>query len=156
VARRSGKPTCCRSTCRRSIGLSTSGGFEYQLEALEGQDPAAIGSVTSGLIGAANRDPRLTRVFSTFTAHHPSGLSRHRPRQGAGARPQHQRRLHRAAGNAWRHLRQQLQSLRPTWQVNVQGEAANRGDISDIWQIYVRKQHRPDGTNPFPIASLRS
>ena len=25
-----------------------------------------------------------------------------------------------------------------TWQVNVQGEAANRGDISDIWQIYVR------------------
>ena len=25
-----------------------------------------------------------------------------------------------------------------TWQVNVQGEASNRGDISDIWQIYVR------------------
>ena len=48
------------------------GGFEYQLEALEGQDPAAIGSVASGLIGAANRDPRLTRVFSTFTATNPS------------------------------------------------------------------------------------
>jgi len=25
-----------------------------------------------------------------------------------------------------------------TWQVNVQGEASDRGDISDIWQIYVR------------------
>jgi multidrug efflux pump subunit AcrB len=25
-----------------------------------------------------------------------------------------------------------------TWQVNIQGDAANRGDISDIWQIYVR------------------
>jgi multidrug efflux pump subunit AcrB len=25
-----------------------------------------------------------------------------------------------------------------TWQVNVQGEASNRGDLSDIWQIYVR------------------
>src|SRR6185437_11652013 len=25
-----------------------------------------------------------------------------------------------------------------TWQVNVEGEAANRGDIRDIWQIYVR------------------
>ena len=25
------------------IGLSTSGGFEYQLEALEGQDPATMG-----------------------------------------------------------------------------------------------------------------
>jgi multidrug efflux pump subunit AcrB len=32
------------------IGLSTSGGFEYQLEALEGQDPAAMGSVAGGLI----------------------------------------------------------------------------------------------------------
>ena len=40
-------------------------------------------------------------------------LSRHRPRQGAGARPQHERRVHRAAGDARRHLRQQLQSLRP-------------------------------------------
>src|SRR6202011_334132 len=54
------------------IGLSTSGGFEYQLEALEGQDPAAIGSVTSGLIGAANQDPRLARVVTTFTASTPS------------------------------------------------------------------------------------
>ena len=57
------------------IGLSTSGGFEYQLEALEGQDPAAIGSVTSALIAAANRDPRLARVFSTFTATNPSIIS---------------------------------------------------------------------------------
>src|SRR6202011_1506565 len=54
------------------IGLSTSGGFEYQLEALEGQDPAAMGSVTGGLIGAANRDPRLPGGFSAFTATHPA------------------------------------------------------------------------------------
>ncbi len=54
------------------IGLSTSGGFEYQLEALEGQDPATMGSVASGVIGAANQDPRLARVFTTFTATNPS------------------------------------------------------------------------------------
>jgi predicted ATPase/DNA-binding winged helix-turn-helix (wHTH) protein len=36
------------------IGLSTSGGFEYQLEALEGQDPVALGSVMGGLIAGAN------------------------------------------------------------------------------------------------------
>src|SRR5205085_12236710 len=54
------------------IGLSTSGGFEYQLQALEGQSPASISSVTSALIGAANADPRLARVFSTFTATNPS------------------------------------------------------------------------------------
>src|ERR1700746_1114512 len=54
------------------IGLSTSGGFEYQLDALEGQDPASLGSVMSALINAANRDLRLARVFSTFTATNPS------------------------------------------------------------------------------------
>ena len=39
------------------IGLSTSGGFEYQLEALEGQDPSVLASVMQGLVAAANADP---------------------------------------------------------------------------------------------------
>jgi multidrug efflux pump subunit AcrB len=54
------------------IGLSTSGGFEYDLEALEGQDPAAMNGVMQGLLASANHDPRLTRVFSTYTASNPS------------------------------------------------------------------------------------
>jgi hypothetical protein len=54
------------------ICLSTSGGFEHQLEALEGQPPTQLGSVMQGLIGAANQDHNLARVFSTFTATNPS------------------------------------------------------------------------------------
>jgi len=120
------------------IGLSTSGGFEYQLEALEGQDPASIGSVTSGLIGAANRDPRLTRVFSTFTATNPSVyLDIDRAKAQA---------LGLNISDVFTALQATLGGIYVnnfnlygrTWQVNVQGEAANRGDISDIWQIYVR------------------
>jgi hydrophobe/amphiphile efflux-1 (HAE1) family protein len=120
------------------IGLSTSGGFEYQLEALEGQDPAAIGSVTSGLIGAANRDPRLTRVFSTFTATNPSVyLDIDRAKAQA---------LGLNISDVFTALQATLGGIYVnnfnlygrTWQVNVQGEAANRGDISDIWKIYVR------------------
>src|SRR4030088_1301177 len=120
------------------IGLSTSGGFEYQLEALEGQDPAAIGSVTSGLIGAANRDPRLTRVFSTFTATNPSVyLDIDRAKAQA---------LGLNISDVFTALQATLGGIYVnnfnlygrTWQVNVQGEASNRGDISDIWQIYVR------------------
>jgi hydrophobe/amphiphile efflux-1 (HAE1) family protein len=120
------------------IGLSTSGGFEYQLEALEGQDPAAIGSVTSGLISAANRDPRLTRVFSTFTATNPSVyLDIDRAKAQA---------LGLNISDVFTALQATLGGIYVnnfnlygrTWQVNVQGEASNRGDISDIWQIYVR------------------
>ena len=54
------------------IGLSTSGGFEYQLENLEGRIRSRWRSVMQGLVAAANQDPRLTRVFSTFTASNPS------------------------------------------------------------------------------------
>src|ERR1700683_3868092 len=120
------------------IGLSTSGGFEYQLDALEGQDPAALGSVMSGLIGAANRDPRLTRVFSTFTATNPSiYLDIDRAKAQA---------LGLKISDVFTALQATLGGIYVnnfnlfgrTWQVNVQGEAANRGDIPDIWQIYVR------------------
>jgi hydrophobe/amphiphile efflux-1 (HAE1) family protein len=54
------------------VGLSTSGGFEYQLENLQGSDPATMGSVVQGLVAAANQDPRLARVFSTYAAAAPS------------------------------------------------------------------------------------
>ena len=54
------------------IGLSTTGGFEYELEALEGQEPAEMNGVMQGLIANANHDPRLARVFSTYTASNPS------------------------------------------------------------------------------------
>ena len=130
------------------IGLSTTGGFEYQLEALEGQDPAAIGSVMGGLIGAANRDPRLTRVFSTFTATNPSiYLDIDRAKAQA---------LGLNISDVFTALQATLGGIYVnnfnlfgrTWQVNVQGEAANRGDIPDIWQIYVRNSDRRDGADP--------
>ena len=134
------------------IGLSTSGGFEYQLEALEGQDPPAMGSVTSGLIAAANRDPRLARVFTTFTATNPSiYLDIDRARAQA---------LGLNMSDVFTALQATLGGIYVnnfnlygrTWQVNIQGDAANRGDISDIWQIYVR-----NGTGEMvPIRSIAS
>jgi len=120
------------------IGLSTSGGFEYQLEALEGQDSTSIGSVVSGLISAANRDPRLTRVFSTYTATNPSiYLDIDRAKAQA---------LGLNMSDVFTALQATLGGIYVnnfnlygrTWQVNVQGEASDRGDISNIWQIYVR------------------
>jgi multidrug efflux pump subunit AcrB len=53
------------------IGLSTADGFEYDLEGLEGQDSAEMNSVMQGLMANANLDPRLARVFSTYTASKP-------------------------------------------------------------------------------------
>ena len=120
------------------IGLSTSGGFEYQLEALEGQDPAALGSVMGGLVSAANRDAKLARVFSTFTATNPSiYLDIDRAKAQA---------LGLNISDVFTALQATLGGIYVnnfnlfgrTWQVNVQGEASDRGDIPDIWKIYIR------------------
>jgi hydrophobe/amphiphile efflux-1 (HAE1) family protein len=132
------------------IGLSTSGGFEYQLEALEGQDPAAMASVVSGLIAAANRDPRLARVFTTFSATNPSiYLDIDRTKAQA---------LGLKISDVFTSLQATLGGIYVnnfnlygrTWQVNVEGEAGDRGDISDIWRIYVRN----DAGQMVPIRSI--
>ncbi|HEY0220097.1 MAG TPA: efflux RND transporter permease subunit, partial [Afipia sp.] len=120
------------------IGLSTSGGFEYVLEALEGQNPVELGSVMNGLIGAANRTPQLSRVFSTFTATNPS-LYLDIDRSKAQA-------LGLNMNDVFTSLQTTLGGFYVnnfnlfgrTWQVNVQGLPENRDDIPDIWKIYVR------------------
>ncbi|MEK9285163.1 MULTISPECIES: multidrug efflux RND transporter permease subunit [unclassified Bradyrhizobium] len=120
------------------IGLSTSGGFEYQLDALEGQDPAALGSVMGGLVNAANRDPRLARVFSTFTASNPSvylDIDRAKAQALGLNMSDVFTALQATLGGVYVN---NFNLFGRTWQVNVEGEAANRGDISDLWQIYVR------------------
>src|SRR6266851_4878207 len=54
------------------LGLGSGGGFAYVLEDLRGGDPKALSQVVRGLVVAANQDPQLSRVFSTFSAANPS------------------------------------------------------------------------------------
>jgi hydrophobe/amphiphile efflux-1 (HAE1) family protein len=136
------------------IGLSTSGGFEYVLEALEGQEPAAMNSVMSGLIAAANRDPRLARVFSTFTATNPSlylDIDRAKAQALGLNMSDVFTALQATLGGIYVN---NFNMLGRTWQVNVEGEAADRSDIPDIWRIYVRN-NRGEMVPIRSIASLR-
>jgi hydrophobe/amphiphile efflux-1 (HAE1) family protein len=132
------------------IGLSTTGGFEYELEGLEGQGPAAMNSVMQGLLANANHNPQLTRVFSTFTASNPSiFLNIDRAKAQAlgldmsdvfGA-------LQATLGGVYIN---NFNLYGRVWQVNIQGEAANRNDVSSLWRIYIRNKY---GTT-VPLASI--
>ncbi len=134
------------------IGLSTSGGFEYDLEALEGQDPTGNGSVAQALIGAANANPQLARVFTTFTASNPS-LFLDIDRDKASA-------LGVNIGDVFNVLQSSLGGTYinnfnlygRTWQVNIEGEALDRRDISDLWQLYVKNARGEE----VPLRSLAS
>jgi hydrophobic/amphiphilic exporter-1 (mainly G- bacteria), HAE1 family len=122
------------------IGLSTGGGFTYQLQNLEGRDPVEMGSAMYGLIAAANKDPRLARVFSTFSPTTPS-LFLDIDRDKAQA-------LGLAINDVFTALQATLGGIYindfnmfgRTWQVNLQGEALDRNDIPAVWRIFIRNR----------------
>ncbi|WP_426418940.1 efflux RND transporter permease subunit [Bradyrhizobium genosp. A] len=134
------------------IGLGTGGGFEYQLESFEGADPSSMANVTQGLVAAANQDPRLARVFSTYGASAPS-LYLDIDRAKAQA-------LGVTINDVFTTLQTTLGSyfinnfnlFGRTWQVNLEAEAANRRDVSDLWSIYIRNAN---GTM-VPLQSIAS
>jgi hydrophobic/amphiphilic exporter-1 (mainly G- bacteria), HAE1 family len=126
------------------IGLSTTGGFEYELEGLEGQEPAAMNSVMQGFIANANRDPRLSRVFSTYTASNPSiylDIDREKAQAlGLGMNDVFGA-LQATLGGIYIN---NFNLLGRVWQVNIQAEAADRKDLSSLWQIYIRNKYGAD------------
>jgi len=122
------------------IGLSTGGGFEYQLQNLEGREPAEMGNVLNGLLAQANQNPSLNRVFSTFSPMTPT-IFLDIDRDKAQA-------LGLSISDVFTALQATLGGIYindfnlfgRTWQVNLQGEAADRTDIPAIWRIYVRNK----------------
>ena len=132
------------------IGLSTTGGFEYELEALEGQEPAAMNGVMQGLLASANRNPQLTRVFSTYTANNPSiylDIDREKAQAlGLGLNDVFQA-LQATMGGIYIN---NFNLFGRVWQVNIEGDAANRRDVSSLWQIYIRNKFG----NDVPLRSI--
>jgi hydrophobe/amphiphile efflux-1 (HAE1) family protein len=123
------------------IGLSTTGGFEYELEGLEGQEPTAMNSVMQGLLAAANQDRRLTRVFSTYTAGNPS-IYLDIDREKAQA-------LGLSMNDVFGALQATLGGIfinnfnlfGRVWQVNLEGESRDRNEVASLWQIYIRNKY---------------
>jgi hydrophobe/amphiphile efflux-1 (HAE1) family protein len=120
------------------IGLGTGSGFEYQLQDFDGRDPADLGAAVNGLIAAANADPRLAAVFSTFSPTSPSlflDVDRDKA-QALGIRiADIFSALQTALGGFYVN---DFNLFGRTWQVNIQAEGTDRDEIPDIWRIHVR------------------
>jgi hydrophobe/amphiphile efflux-1 (HAE1) family protein len=122
------------------IGLATTGGFEYQLDALEGQDPSSLYSTMNGVMAAARQTPQIGQIFSTFTASNPT-LYLDIDREKAQA-------LGLNMSDVFTTLQATLGGIYindfnlygRVWQVNIEGEAFDRSDIPSLWQIYIRNK----------------
>jgi hydrophobic/amphiphilic exporter-1 (mainly G- bacteria), HAE1 family len=120
------------------LGLGSIGGFQYALEALQGQPPTDLAAAMRGLLVAANGQPELAGVFSTYAADTPQiylDIDRDKA-QVVGVR----------ISDIFNALQSTLGSyyvndfnvFGRTWQVNIQAETQFRDNVDDIYGIYVR------------------
>jgi hydrophobe/amphiphile efflux-1 (HAE1) family protein len=132
------------------IGLSTGGGFEYQLDALEGQDPQDMASVLGSVLIAANSDHRLSRVFSTYSASNPSvylDINRDKAEALGVSISDIFTTLQATMGGYYIN---DFNLFGRVWQVNIEGEAYDRDDFASLWKIYIRNAQG----NMVPLRSL--
>jgi hydrophobic/amphiphilic exporter-1 (mainly G- bacteria), HAE1 family len=123
------------------LGLGSTGGFQYVLEALQGQTPNDVAAVLRGLLVTANSQPELAGVFSTYAADTPQiylDIDRDKA-QVLGVN----------ISDIFNALQSTLGSyyindfnvFGRTWQVNVEAETPFRDRVDDIERIYVRNAH---------------
>jgi hydrophobe/amphiphile efflux-1 (HAE1) family protein len=120
------------------IGLGTGGGFAYVLEDLRGGDPKVLAQVVRGLIVAANQDPQLSRVFTTFSATNPSiylDIDRDKVQVLGVQLSDVFQALQASLGGFYVN---DVNLFGRRWQVNVQAEAADRATLDGIYRINVR------------------
>jgi hydrophobe/amphiphile efflux-1 (HAE1) family protein len=114
------------------------GGFAYVLEDLRGGDPAALAQALRGLVVAANQDPQLNRVFSTFSATNPSiflDIDRDKVQILGVQLSDVFQALQASLGGMYVN---DFNLFGRRWQVNVQAEASDRSRIDDIYRINVK------------------
>src|SRR5262249_5620545 len=120
------------------LGLGNTGGFQYVLQALQGQSPSDLAAALRGLVVAAHAQPELAAVYSTYAADTTQiylDIDRNKA-QVLGIK----------ISDIFNALQSTLGSyyvndfnvFGRTWQVNIQAETKFRDNIDDIYQIYVR------------------
>jgi HAE1 family hydrophobic/amphiphilic exporter-1 len=120
------------------LGLGSTGGFQYVLQALQGQPASDLAAALRALLVAANGEPELAGVFSTYAADTPQiylDIDRDKA-QVLGVK----------ISDIFNALQSTLGSyyindfnvFGRTWQVNLQAETPFRERTDDIYRIYVR------------------
>ncbi len=120
------------------IGLGTGGGFEYQLEDLQGRDPNELAGVMRALVVAANQNPDLQRVFSTWATNNPQvflNLDREKAQTLGVAVSDVFNALQATLGGYYVN---DFNKFGRVWQVQVQGEEQDRKRFDDVYRIHVR------------------
>jgi hydrophobic/amphiphilic exporter-1 (mainly G- bacteria), HAE1 family len=120
------------------LGLGSTGGFQYALQALQGQPPTELAETLRALLVAANGEPELAGVFSTYAADTPQiylDIDRDKVQVLGIKLTDVFNALQSTLGSYYVN---DFNVFGRTWQVNVQAETPFRHSLDDIYRIYVR------------------
>jgi len=120
------------------LGLGNTGGFQYVLDALQGQTPNDLAAVLRGLLVTANSQPELAGVFSTYAADTPQiylDIDRDKAQVLSVKISDIFNALQSTLGSYYIN---DFNVFGRTWQVNLQAETSFRQRLDDIDRIYVR------------------
>jgi hydrophobe/amphiphile efflux-1 (HAE1) family protein len=120
------------------VGLGSGGGFSYVLQDTKGGDPKIMAAALRGLVIAANQDPKLSRVFSTFSANTPSiylDIDRDKAQVLGVKLTDIFQSLQASLGGFYVN---DMNLFGRTWTVQLQAESQDRAGVPDIYRINVR------------------
>jgi HAE1 family hydrophobic/amphiphilic exporter-1 len=120
------------------LGLGSTGGFQYVLEALQGQPPTDVAAVLRALLVTANSQPELAAVFSTYGAETPQvylDIDRDKAQVLGVKVSDIFAALQATLGTYYVN---DFNVFGRTWQVNIEADTPFRDHLDDIDKIYVR------------------
>src|SRR5205823_1085270 len=121
-------------------GLGQSGGFQLQLEARPGMSFRDLQEVTETIVGKANAQPGLARVFTTFRATTPQlylEIDRASAKQMGVTLSDVFDTLNANMGSVYIN---QFNEYGRIWQVNIQAEGFFRKNVGDLKLLKVRNR----------------
>jgi len=119
-------------------GLGNAAGFELQVQSLAGAAPKDLAAVADGLVIAANQNPALANVYTTYGASTPQvylKLDRERAETLGVSIGDIFSALQTTMGGTYVN---DFNRLGRTWQVKVQADASDRKTVEDIFRVRVR------------------
>jgi hydrophobe/amphiphile efflux-1 (HAE1) family protein len=120
------------------IGLGSGAGFAYVVKDVGGADTVSLSQAVRGLVVAANQNPKLSRVFTTYSATSPSiNLDIDRDKVQILGVPLNSvfQALQASLGGYYVN---DINLYGRAWQVQVQAEGTDRSSVDDIYKINVR------------------
>jgi hydrophobe/amphiphile efflux-1 (HAE1) family protein len=119
-------------------GLGNAAGFELQLQSLAGAAPKDLAAVADGLVIAANQNPALAGVYTTYGASTPQvylQLDRERAETLGVSIGDIFTALQTTMGGTYVN---DFNRFGRTWQVKVQADASDRKGVEDIFRVRIR------------------